>query len=173
VEIALRVREQQQIGDVRVRHERDVGMADREEGVAGGHAREPLLRERVVAELGEERRAHRRRRDDGLGERRAAALLEEEHAERLVEAHAAVRVGHECAREPDVGQLLPEVGRAPGLGPPRRAHALGRALRAQEVAHGLLEQQRVLAEAEVHRQSLGMPRMRSAITLRWISFVPA
>ena len=62
------------------------------------------------------------------------------------------------------------------------AHMLDGALADEEVAHGLLQQPLVFGEVELHDARRhrtvfsyfrGMPRMRSAMMLRWISFVPA
>jgi hypothetical protein len=47
------------------------------------------------------------------------------------------------------------------------------ALAREEVPHGVAEQPLVFGEVESHGYFLGSPRMRSAITFRWISFVPA
>ena len=53
-----------------------------------------------------------------------------------------------------------------------RTRATGH-LAGEEVAQRLLEQQLVFVESEAHQAPFGRPRMRSAITLRWISLVPA
>ena len=43
----------------------------------------------------------------------------------------------------------------------------------QEGLHALRQRDLIVGELEVHRYSLGRPRMRSAMMLRWIWLVPA
>src|SRR5206468_3855434 len=111
--------------------------------------------------------------DHRLGERGAAELLVEQHGRGLVEAEPALLLGDGEARDPELGELAPELGRAPRIALPERADAGRRALAGEEVAHRLLERQLVVVEEEAHRGYRGRPSRRSAITLRWISFVPA
>ena len=43
----------------------------------------------------------------------------------------------------------------------------------EQVAHRVAERELVVGEREAHRHFLGSPSTRSAMTLRWISLVPA
>jgi hypothetical protein len=142
-------REQQQVGHVRVRDEGVHGMADGEERLARGDPREPALRD-ITAELDQERRAHGRGGDHGLGAGGAPRLLEQEHEIDLVEAETTTRFGDEHAGHAELSELLPELRAAPRLGLPERAHERGRALLGEEIAQRLLEEQLVFVEAEPH-----------------------
>jgi hypothetical protein len=121
----------------------------------------------------EQRGAERRRFDDRLGRRASSRLLEDEHDIHHVHAHTAARLGQQHADDAHLGELVPEPRDATGLVRPRFAHVRGGAPALQQLAHRVAERELVVGEGEAHDYFLGRPRTRSAITLRWISFVPA
>ena len=171
------VLQEQQVGDVRVGHQRVAVETDRELRLAGGYLRQPLGGERGIAAVAQAGRAHQHGVYQRLGQRHVADLLGEQHEVELVHAEAAVLLGHRDAGEAELGELRPQRVGAPRCGFPRRADALGRDLGHEELAHRLLEQFLVVGEAEIHVCVLpyarGMPSMRWAMILRWISLVPA
>jgi hypothetical protein len=166
------VREQQELRHVGVGDERARGVPHRDDRAAGGDALEPRPEPLRRTELDEQRRRHRGRRGERLGQRGAAGLFEHQHRVDLVAAEPAVRLGHQQAQHAELGQLAPQLRRVRAAGVPLLAHVGGRALGLEEIPGRLLEQELLLAEGEVHGY-LGSPSRRSAITLRWISLVPA
>src|SRR5439155_6757551 len=125
------------------------------------------------AGIAEQRSTECRRLDDRPGERMTAGLLEQQHGVDEAQAQAARAFGNEQADDPDVDELLPEPGHAPGVVGPRLADVTRRALLREQVTKRVAERELVVGEREPHRQRLGSPRTRSAMTLRWISLVPA
>ncbi len=121
----------------------------------------------------EERTAERGGLDDRFGERAPARLLEDQYEVDHREPEPAVRFGREHADDAHLRELVPQTGNPTGLVRPRGAYVCGRALLVEELAYRVAERDLVLGERESHRQRLGSPSTRSAITLRWISFVPA
>ncbi|MCG3170947.1 MAG: hypothetical protein CALGDGBN_02518 [Pseudomonadales bacterium] len=170
------VREQQQVSDVRVGHQRVASESDREPGVAGGHAWQPLGGERRVAAAREQRRTDQHGVDQRFGQRHVAHFLGEQHEIEFAHAESAVLLGDGEPGETEPGELRPEFVRTAGRRLPRGADALGRDLGGEEFAHRALEQTLVFAETEIHLPSpyaRGMPSMRWAMMLRWISLAPA
>ena len=102
-----------------------------------------------------------------------ARLLEDEHEVDHREPEPAARLRREHSDHAHVGELLPEAGIRPVCVRPRGADVRGRALLLEELAHRVAERDLIVGEREAHRQRLGSPSTRSAITLRWISLVPA
>ena len=111
--------------------------------------------------------------DDRLGCRATAGLLEDQHEIDHREPEPPARLGREHADHAHLRELVPEPGNAPSRVRPSLADVRGRALLFQELTHRVAKRELVVGESEPHGQRLGIPSTRSAITLRWISFVPA
>ncbi len=113
--------------------------------------------------------------DDRIGQPDPTRLLEQQHEVELGQAETAEGLGHLDPEHAHLGQRRPHVGQATVVVDPRVAHLLGLALLVEQVAHGVAEQDLVVGEGEAHRSAyfLGRPSTRSAMTLRWISLVPA
>ena len=156
-----------------IAHEGTDGMPHSEHHLARRHAAEPALTELLRVQAAEQRHADRGRRDHRLGQPRAPGLLQEKDEIDLVHSHSIVLLRDQKARHADLGQAGPELGRATGLGLPERPNPLRCALGLEEVVHGVPQQQLIFGEVKTHGQLLGSPRIRSAMTLRWISLVPA
>ena len=77
---------------------------------------------------------------------------------------------NETGRVPGLWEQLADMG-VVGLVGPRRAHVRGRALLREQIAQRVAQGELLLGEREPHAR--GRPSTRSAITLRWISLVPA
>jgi hypothetical protein len=111
---------------------------------------------------------------DRLGQRGAPALLEHRDERLLVEAEAAELLRRHDPEEPGVCEHPRERVRAAALRRPRCAHRRRRTPALEQRARPCLERAHVRVEGEVHPRYLrGSPSNRSAMTLRWISFVPA
>src|SRR4029077_4428648 len=111
---------------------------------------------------------HQRPRHQG-----PAQLLEDEHGLGVPEPDAALPLGQAEGEDAGVGQLLPEAavdaGRVGQLTNPLHWEAA-----LAQLAHALLPGELVLGRQEVHLAgSLGSPRMRSPMMLRWIWELPA
>jgi len=83
----------------------------------------------------------------------------------------AFRLGREHADDAHRFELVPESWDPTCRIRPRLTYVRGGALLGQEVTHGVAVRELIVGEGEPHRR--GKPSTRSAITLRWISFVPA
>ena len=146
---------------------------DRRRGdqLAAGDPAGGLDRRRVAGE-GRDDDCHRL--DHGPGHRRVAELLEQQDRVDDAEAHPAGVLRSEDADDAHVGELLPQ---RRAVGPavlPQRAQVGGGELLREQVAETVGEQELVVGESEAHRQTpFGSCRTRSAMMLRWISFVPA
>ena len=158
------------VGDVR-----RACQSDGDGGVARGDPRQPLGAERVRAAAGEQRRADGGGLEEGLGEKRATRLLEDEDEVDLVHSGAAVLLGDGVADDPEVGELPPALRRAAALRCPGGAHRPGGALAAQQVAHRVAQQVLLGGEVEVHAvaYSRGRPSTRWAMMFFCTSEVPA
>ena len=156
-------------------HQDRVGLrAIRRDGPVAEHRRRRDGTRHGALPIGEYGHRHRGVLDEGLGQCGAACLLEHEHEVELRATQSAIGIGREHPEHSHVGELRPHrVGTARGVAP-RRADDRGRALFFEQVAHSVAERELVVGECEPHgAQALGSPSTRSAITLRWISFVPA
>ena len=121
----------------------------------------------------QQRHSERRGLDDRLRHRATAGLLEDEHEIDHREAEPAARLRREHSDDAHVGELLPEAGDTAGRVRPGGANVRGRAFLLQQLTHRVAKRDVIVGEREAHGQRRGIPSTRSAITLRWISFVPA
>ncbi|MCY1292248.1 hypothetical protein D9M70_414640 [compost metagenome] len=157
--------EQQQVGDMRVGHQRIARLADRQPRAAGGDLRQPGIPQRSLfgAERGEQRHADQHGIHQRLGQAGIAALLGEQDEVQLAQAQAAVGLRHGEGGQAEFGELAPEFGTAPAVALPQLADALGGDLVEQEIPDVGLEQQLVRAEAEVHGLLLRRAACRACV----------
>ena len=142
---------------------------------------QPLLLLRGAAAEREPEPAEDDAREIRSGICRAAQLLQHERQLHEAEPGAALLLGEGEAEPAELGHLAPEIV-AVALGVVHHlADVRGRAALVERRADGVLEENLVVGEREVHRAaparsaraSLGRPRMRSPITFFWISLDPA
>ena len=165
-----------ELRDVGVAHPRVRRAADGDDGRAAGDTLEPRVGEGAILEARQERRRDGRGFDDRLGKRGAAGLLERQHQRHLVETEPARTLGHQHAQDAELGERRPaRRDRAPCSLLPDGAHRGRRTDALEHAADAVAEAELLLVEREMHAvgQSRGRPSTRSAMTLRWISLVPA
>ena len=146
-----------------------------EDGVGGVGPGDPVLA-RGNREVGppEERYAPGRGLHDRFRHRESSGLFEHEHEVDKREPEPSCRLRGEHADHAHGGELIPETGHTAGGVRPRGAHVRRRAFVDEEVAGRVADRELLFGEGEVHGCYFrGRPRTRSAITLRWISLVPA
>ena len=98
------------------------------------------------------------------------------------EAAAALGLGHQHARDAELGERAPDRAVVGAVLFAQLAHALDRHLIREEAAHRLVEQELIFRESEIHESlppqalaglgSRGSPRPRSAMMFFWICAVP-
>ena len=123
--------------------------SDRDPGLAGSHARQPLGGQ-FAADSRHQRDRDQRGVYQGLGQRDIAALLGQQHKILLAHAQPAVRLGHRDAGQPELGELAPERVIAAAVRLPARADPLGGHLVDQEIVHRFPEQQLIFVKREIH-----------------------
>ena len=165
--------QQEELGQVRVGHHRVHFQTDGHDRLASGDAGQPFGSQRLIAAIAQQGRGNRCRLEQRLDQSNAAGFLERQHHLQLGERQAAVLFGNEHAEHTHLRELAPQLGRAAGFGFPRGTDRIGRHLACEERTDALLKALLVFGEEKIHDQALGRPSSRSAITLRWISFVPA
>ena len=171
----------QEIGHVRVGDERRSGLGDCDDRIASCDSGQPLFCKPMmpcsvwILQFSQEGGRDRRRRHDRFGQGGTADLDEDPHRVDVVHPEATELFRNEQSGDSDLAMLGPEFGGAAGFGLPLGPNELDRTFTREKVANGFLKQELVFVEVEFHRSLYfrGMPRIRSAMMLRWISFVPA
>ena len=129
-----------------------LGERDARARLARREPRQPaLLLRRASAVHERERRERVPEERDGHGA--AAQLLGDQRELEQLEARAALRLGHDEARDADLGEPLPERRHLLPVAVEDRAHLLRRALLRDEAAHRLLQQLLLVREREIHPPS--------------------
>ncbi len=126
-------------------------------------------------EVGEEGYRQRGRLDQWLGEADRARLLEQRHQVDQPEPEAALKIGHGEAGDSDAGECRPAFGLRDRVRVGRRASRrwCTPSRGPGGPCPGTRSGARRRRSARCGPQFRGNPSMRSATTLRWISFVPA
>ena len=132
--------------------------------LAGCSQGQPARRQ-FTADILQQGHGNQRVIDQRFGKRHIAAFLGQQYKVHGVHAQATVFLGHRDTGETEFGKLLPECRVAARVCFPTGAQPLGGDFVDQKVADGILKQQLVFAESEIHGY-LGIPSMRSAIMLR-------
>ncbi len=112
----------------------------------------------------------------GSGSAAATGFLEHRDHVDFGQAQPAAASVSERVEHADVDQRLPRPGQPARCRLARGSQRSAIAVRRERVAHRVAEGELVVGEGEAHDACLyfrGRPSTRSAITLRWISFVPA
>src|SRR5262249_21284593 len=149
-------------GDVRVRDVRAKAHGDGDDGLARGDAWQPG----GITSRDEQRHGDERGIAEWRRQRRASRLFEREHEVDRAAAEPAMRLGDEKAEHAELGQSRPGEVVA-------RTNRRRRTGAPQRFAHAVPKGELLVAKREMHRHLRGRPSTRSAMTLRWISLVPA
>jgi hypothetical protein len=141
--------------------------------LAGSYRSEPALTECIWGRVPEQSDRHRRLQQR-FRKRRPAGLLHQQDQIDLVQPKPPLIGGRREANHAHLGQATPALGRPPLLPLRHRPQVLGGAFGLQELAKRLGELSLLGLERKPHAgQPFGKPRIRSAMTFRWISLVPA